>query len=203
MVRPLTGPRELFRRLNENNEARRRRTNEVREMGGLEPVEDTPTLNWNTLGVDTIGYANYITGHDMRDYQRQLLERLTDETRVTFMGGLTRGPIHNNTIYNRDALERATQQYRENLENGLARQLRDLWLDAEHEFEGFQPQPYRTAFAPRETWGYINGAVPSLNPCNEIMSDEIYNNELKVKFKEMAGEKLQSNDDFAFLLNKD
>lgn len=97
MVRPLRGQQEVFRRLNERNEARRVRTNEVRELGGLEPLPE-PQGSYP-------GYAeaarqmenelqNYLSGYvgtpNRPYYQRQLLEGLQSGT-VNLIAGRSSG----------------------------------------------------------------------------------------------------------------
>lgn len=191
-MRPLTGHRELFRRLNENNEARRRRTNEVREMGGLEPMEEIPRLNWNPLE-----FATQYIGYHPRDYQVRLYANATNR---------------NHAIYNAEALRRAAEDYRERLEAELQDRFRQTFEERPigirprvmtTNFEGIHPGIYHTAYAPRETIGYINGAVPTLNPCNEIIGEDFYSNKLRVEMREVSNQKLESNEDFTFLLNKD
>lgn len=74
MATPLTGRREVFRRLNERNQGRRERVNQIREIGGLEPVTETVR---NTTPYDRYvnnpstwynnGYTMTITGSPVRN----------------------------------------------------------------------------------------------------------------------------------------
>lgn len=177
MARPLTGQREMFRRLQENNEAKKERVNQVRELGGLEPLEE-PQRN------DFFDYIQHYAGEAMPYYQRRMIERVTDEPMVVITGGR---PNRNHTLY--------TQQ----IMRQLADQMGVITIDTE--------MTMRTT-PPRGTWNYINDAVNHVNPCFEIFQDnrmmaevQASSPEDRVAFKKHMGHKLESNEDFAFLLN--
>jgi hypothetical protein len=94
MVRPLTGNREVMRRLQERNEARHRRTNEVREMGGLEPLPDAQERIFGTYPGFTYGgdelqqYLDRASNFQANHYQRVMFDSL-------FMGeGLQQGQLN-------------------------------------------------------------------------------------------------------------
>lgn len=177
MARPLTGQREMFRRLQENNEAKKERVNQVRELGGLEPLEE-PRPN------EFLNYIEHYLGEPMPYYQQRIVERATDEPMVILTGGR---PNRNHTAYTQEIMRK------------LAEQMGVITINTE--------MTMRTA-PPRGTWSYIEDAVNHLNPCFEILQDNSVMAEVgpsspedRIAFKKHMGHKLESNEDFAFLLN--
>lgn len=172
MTRPLTGAREMFRRLQENQEARRRRTNEVREMGGLEPLPDQPTQEEY--------FQNYFAGRldtALRDYQLQLLRNIRDYHPYTITARAPRATI--------TPIEGAVAPIE-------PIRIRD-WADmvAPYEVPRERPHPYySTWFDDEDDW---------LTPYKR----KTLSNEDRVVMREITNGKLENNDDFSFLLNKD
>lgn len=198
MARPLTGQREMFRRLQENNEAKKERINQVRELGGLDPLEEAQHHRF----LDDIEhyleqYAPY------RGYQRDILQYADDNHHFVVAGPnpnypflIAGRPNRNHTAYTDEAFRRITRE----------------WATA--------PAVHKPNFLTDITKGtlsYIADAVNHINPCFEIFqsnnivveplidSDFGYppTTKTKLALRKLANMKLENNDDFAFLLNND
>lgn len=163
MARPLTGTREVLRRLEENNTAKRERINEIRAFGGLEPLEELGSRT--QLGHELMHYYQ----EHMFEYQRQLFERATDYP-IQIIAGR---PNRNYTIHEAD---RVHETY------GPKNQVDQLYINSH--------------------W-----SSPYSNPCLEIFQTKDYHpdyplsNEEKIAMRKRANKKLDSNEDFTFLLN--
>jgi hypothetical protein len=209
MTRPLTGAREVFRRLQENQEARRRRTNEVRQMGGLEPLEEpAPQEQWYTnylaerlyraAGIPQ--YAIWGNGHteaagnNYRDYnlqrlQREVREAATDRLHQVMQMDIPEAPRLNiNTIRrNPGGFIPGTVQMIEGATAPIEPiRVRD-WATADNTY----PTPYTNIWHNiEEDW-------------DKPYERKMMSNKDRVMMKEFMGPKLKNNDDFSFLLNKD
>lgn len=88
-MRPLTGSREVMRRLEERNTSRKERLNRIRKMGGLEPVPERNsslyTFSYGRRGPIPSSYSEpkyeYLMGLP-NGYMKEMFGNLTASTRT-------------------------------------------------------------------------------------------------------------------------
>jgi hypothetical protein len=91
MTRPLRGAREVQRRLQERNEARRERTNQVRQLGGLEPIPEPAERNeglsfaMRQAQEHMMNYLSNYGGYGVPLYQRRIIEGMWEQQEVERM----------------------------------------------------------------------------------------------------------------------
>jgi hypothetical protein len=190
-MRALRGQREVFRRLEEQREGYRQRRNEIRQMGGLEPIEEE--TNYFRRAIN-LGY--------IRNYNEEFYQRLYREMgiRREYIQGLD--PIAATNYLTDTHIQ----------DNGVNIRANYIYVDTanlnhhvydRHNFRTFANHATDTEYNP-----YVVDTVPDFNEMSEDIfkhstAKPIDNNRLKVKMKTLLGEKFESNNDYAFLLNKE